>query len=132
MVSFSDDVETLSTNCHVENPVTENKSAEFIAATVPTVVQFPLFHAFQIKPFLANRNSLSLLDSITAWTILEPNVPHVAVIRLLQSLNNFHPELPKRDLLHLLENTFDRKRIYANSSTYRNSKPNTNPPPNAQ
>jgi len=42
------------------------------------------------------------------------------------------------DLLHLLENTFDRKRIYANPSSYpnlnSNSKPNTNPnpPPNAQ
>jgi len=32
-----------------------------------------------------------------------------------------------RDLLHLLENTFDRKRINANSNS--NSKPNTNPNP---
>jgi len=32
-----------------------------------------------------------------------------------------------RDLLHLLKNTFDRKRIYTNPSSY--SKPNTNPPP---
>jgi len=31
------------------------------------------------------------------------------------------------DLLHLIENTFDRKRIYANPSSYPNSKPNTNP-----
>jgi len=37
------------------------------------------------------------------------------------------------DLLHLFENTFDRKRIYANPSSYpnpnSNSKPNTNPNP---
>jgi len=33
------------------------------------------------------------------------------------------------DLLHLLENTFDRKRIYANLSSYPNfnSNPNSNP-----
>jgi len=33
------------------------------------------------------------------------------------------------DLLHLIENTFDRKRIYANpsSSPNPNSNPNTNP-----
>jgi len=33
---------------------------------------------------------------------------------------------------HLLENTFDRKRIYANPSSYPNSnfKPNTNPKSN--
>jgi len=42
------------------------------------------------------------------------------------------------DQLHLIENTFDRKRIYANPSSYPNSKPNTNPnfnpnpPPKAQ
>jgi len=41
-----------------------------------------------------------------------------------------------KGLQHLLENTFDRKRIYANHNSYpnSNSKPNTNPnpPPNAQ
>jgi len=31
----------------------------------------------------------------------------------------------------LLENTFDRERIYANPSSYPNSKPNTNPNPNS-
>jgi len=31
----------------------------------------------------------------------------------------------------LIENTFDRKRIYANSSAYPNSNPNTNPNPNS-
>jgi len=40
------------------------------------------------------------------------------------------------DLLHLLGNTFERKRMYANPSSYPNSKPNTNPnsnpPPKAQ
>jgi len=38
------------------------------------------------------------------------------------------------DLLHLIENTFDRKRIYANPSFYLNSNPdcNTNPNPKAQ
>jgi len=30
-------------------------------------------------------------------------------------------------LLHLIENTFDGKRIYANPSSYPNSNPNTNP-----
>jgi len=34
-----------------------------------------------------------------------------------------------KDLLHLIENTFDRKRIYANPSSYPNSNPNTNPNP---
>jgi len=33
------------------------------------------------------------------------------------------------DLLYLIENTFDRKRIYANPSFYPNSNPNTNPNP---
>jgi len=33
------------------------------------------------------------------------------------------------DLLHLIENTFDRKRIYANTSSYPNSNPNPNPNP---
>jgi len=35
------------------------------------------------------------------------------------------------DLLHLLENTFDRKRMYVNPSSYPNpnSKPITNPNP---
>jgi len=44
------------------------------------------------------------------------------------------PGISRRDLLHLLENTFDRKRIYANPSFYPNpnSKPNTNPNPKAQ
>jgi len=32
------------------------------------------------------------------------------------------------DLLHLIENTFDRKHIYANPSSYPN--PNSNPNPN--
>jgi len=40
-------------------------------------------------------HSLSPLQSITAWCVLEPNVPHAAVTRLLQSLYKFHPELPK-------------------------------------
>jgi len=37
-----------------------------------------------------------------------------------------------RDLLHLIENTFDRKRIFANPSAYLNpnSNPNTNTNPN--
>jgi len=39
------------------------------------------------------------------------------------------------DILHLIENTFDRKRIYAYSSSYpnpnSNSKPNTNPNSNS-
>jgi len=39
----------------------------------------------------------------------------------------------KADLLHLIENTFDQKRIYANPSSYpnRNSNPNTIPNPNS-
>jgi len=38
----------------------------------------------------------------------------------------------KKYLLHLIENTFDRKRIYANPSSYPNpiSNPNTNSNPN--
>jgi len=31
----------------------------------------------------------------------------------------------------LIENTFDRKRIYANPSSYPNSNPNSNPYPNS-
>jgi len=31
----------------------------------------------------------------------------------------------------LIENSFDRKRIYANSISYPNSNPNTNPNPNS-
>jgi len=31
------------------------------------------------------------------------------------------------DLLHLIENTFDRKRIYANPSSYSNPNSNCNP-----
>jgi len=40
-------------------------------------------------------------------------------------------QLKNRNLLHLIENTFDRKYIYANSSSYPNptSNPNTNPNP---
>jgi len=40
----------------------------------------------------------------------------------------------KTDLLYLIENTFDRKRIYANPSAYPNpnSNPNTNPNPESQ
>jgi len=34
------------------------------------------------------------------------------------------------DLLHLIENTFDRKRIYTNPSSYPNSNSNNNPNPN--
>jgi len=34
------------------------------------------------------------------------------------------------DPLHLIENTFDRKRIYVNPSSYPN--PNSNPNPKAQ
>jgi len=30
------------------------------------------------------------------------------------------------DLLHLIKNTFDRNRIYANPSSYPNPKPNSN------
>jgi len=33
-------------------------------------------------------------------------------------------------LLHLIENTFDQKRIYANPSSYPNSNSNLNPNPN--
>jgi len=33
----------------------------------------------------------------------------------------------KWDLLHLIKNTFDRKRIYANPSFYPNSNSNPNP-----
>jgi len=33
------------------------------------------------------------------------------------------------DLLHLIENTSDRKRIYANPNSYPNPKSNTNPNP---
>jgi len=42
-------------------------------------------------------------------------------------------ELSVKDLLHLLENTFDRKSVYANPSSYPNpnSKPNTNVNPNS-
>jgi len=48
--------------------------------------------------------------------------------------------LPKMDLLHLIENTFDRNRIYANPSSYPNpnsksnpnTKPNSNPYPNVK
>jgi len=40
------------------------------------------------------------------------------------------------DVLHLIENAFDRKRIYANPSSYPNSNcnpnTNTNPNPKAQ
>jgi len=40
------------------------------------------------------------------------------------------------DLLHLIENKFDRKRIYTNPSAYpnpnSNSNPNSNPNPEAQ
>jgi len=31
------------------------------------------------------------------------------------------------DLLHLIENTFDRKRIYANPNSYHNPNQNRNP-----
>jgi len=53
-------------------------------------------------------------------------------------------KLYKADPLHLLENTFDRKHIYANPSSYHNpnsnsvpntnpnSNPNPNPPPKVQ
>jgi len=43
--------------------------------------------------------------------------------------NNF-----QTDLLHLIENTFDQKRIYANPSSYLNpnSNPNTNPNSNSK
>jgi len=34
------------------------------------------------------------------------------------------------DQLHLIENTFDRKRIYANPSFYPNPNSNSNPNPN--
>jgi len=37
--------------------------------------------------------------------------------------------LANMNLLHLIENTFDRKRIYANPSSYPN--PNSNSNPNA-
>ena len=47
---------------------------------------------FQGEPLLSNERDLSLLDSIKAWSILGPNVPHAAVTRLLQYLNNFHPQ----------------------------------------
>jgi len=46
--------------------------------------------------------------------------------------------IKSRDLLYLIENTFDGKRIYANPSSYPNPKhnsnfnPNTNPNPKAQ
>jgi len=39
---------------------------------------------------------------------------------------------PKMDLLHFIENTFDRKRIYANPSSYPNTNPNTNTNPNSK
>jgi len=36
------------------------------------------------------------------------------------------------NLLHLIENTFDRKRIYANPNSNPNPYPNSNPNPKAQ
>ena len=54
-----------------------------------------LFRNFQNETCWTGINDLSLLDSITAWSVLESNVPHAAVTRLLLSLNGFHPELPK-------------------------------------
>jgi len=38
--------------------------------------------------------------------------------------------MPAADLLHLIENTFDRKRIYAKPSSYLNPNSNSNPNPN--
>jgi len=35
------------------------------------------------------------------------------------------------DLLHLIENTFDRKRIYANPNSYPNPNSNLNTKPNS-
>jgi len=58
--------------------------------------------------------------------------PRSHIMKSLQSLKEKRslPLLFQWDLLHLLENTFDRKRIYAiNPSSYPNSKPKTNPNP---
>ena len=68
------------------------------SARIPQVANdsnYSSFDNFQNETCWTNINNLSLLDSITAWSVLEPNVPHAAVTRLLQSLNHFHPELPE-------------------------------------
>ena len=91
----SDDTETMPINCHFESTVVENEiQIELNAATMPIAVEDESSN-FQGKSLLSNERDLSLLNSIKAWSILEPNVPHAAVTRLLQCLNNFHPQLPK-------------------------------------
>jgi len=52
------------------------------------------------------------------------NCAVLAVVLFITFIENL------RDLLHLIENTFDRKRIYANPSSYPN--PNSNSPTKAQ
>ena len=90
ILDSSDDTETMPTNCHFESTVVANESTELNAATMPIAVEDESTD-FQGEPLLSNERDLSFLDSTKAWSILEPNVPHAAVTRLLQCLNNFHP-----------------------------------------
>ena len=64
-------------------------------SSIATDLNNSSFRNFQNETCWTGISDLSLLDSITAWSVLEPNVPHAAVTKLLLSLNRFHSELPK-------------------------------------
>jgi len=76
----------------------------------------------EYRNFSQNRHNLKTLRLV-----------HFRFSVLVALLKTFWTRVLGSDLLHLIENTFDRKRIYANPSFYPNpnSNPNTNPNPNS-